>query len=88
MKKRNDYDQDDDRVVADMSGIDRSSFASLRAAWRKNGGEEAGSKASDMTAEDRRVYLKAAIAATLVIAGVFLVACALFILFCQYVWLR
>lgn len=87
MKKQEGF-EDDGRIVADMSGLEHTGFSVFHSMRNKQKGVEKTGKASDMSDEDRRIFIKAAIASTLVIAGVFLVACALFILFCQYVWLR
>ena len=86
MKKERDF-QDDGRIVADMSALEGPNPFALRRFGKKDavkakGGDE------EMSPEDRRVYLKAAMLSTLLIASVFIVSCALFILFCQHIWFR
>ena len=88
MKKQRDI-QDDGRIVADMSALEGPNPFSLRRFGKKdavNGAKK--SDDSEMSPEDRGVYLKAAMLSTLLIASVFIVSCALFILFCQHVWFR
>ena len=85
MKKQRDF-QDDGRIVADMSALEGPNPFSLRRFGKKD--EVKGERKSEMSPEDRRVYLKAAMLSTLLIASVFIVSCALFILFCQHIWFR
>lgn len=84
MKNRDDF-QDDGRIVADMSDLEGAGGFSFRK-FRKNNIKT--DTSSDFSQEDRRIYLKAAMLSTLLIASVFLIAAALFILFCQHLWLK
>ena len=84
MKDRDDF-QDDGRVVADMSDIEGAGGFSFRK-FRKNNMKT--DTSSDFSQEERRIYLKAALLSTLLIASVFLIAAALYILFCQHIWLK
>ena len=84
MKNRDDF-QDDGRIVADMSDLEGAGVFSFRK-FRKNNIKT--DTSSDFSQEDRRIYLKAAMLSTLLIASVFLIAAALFILFCQHIWLK
>ena len=84
MKNRDDF-QDDGRVVADMSGLESSGSFSLRKFRKTASKTESG---QDFSEEERRIYVKAALLSTLLIASVFLIAAALFILFCQHIWLK
>ena len=84
MKNRDDF-QDDGRVVADMSDLEGAGGFSLRKFRSKAVKTDTG---SDFSQEERRIYLKAALLSTLLIASVFLIAAAAFILFCQHIWLK
>ena len=84
MKKWDDF-EDDGRTVADMSDLEAAGGFSFRK-FRKNMVKSETS--SDFSEEDRRIYLKAALMSTMLIASVFLIAAALFILFCQHIWLK
>ena len=84
MKNRDDF-QHDGRVVADMSDIEGAGGFSLPK-FRKNTVKSETS--SDFSEEERRIYVKAALLSTLLIASVFLIGAALFILFCQHIWLK
>ena len=88
MKKQRDF-QDDGRIVADMSALEGPNPFSLRRFGKKDAMQAEGKSGdTEMSREDRRVYLKAAMLSTLLIASVFIVSCALFILFCQHVWFK
>ena len=87
MRKKDDF-YDDGRTVADMSCFEGQSVFSMRSSTKK--GEKKQKKTGDQQfdGDTRRIYLKAALISTLLIASVFIVACAIFILFCQHIWLR
>ena len=85
MMNKDDF-KDDGRIVADMSGIEGPNMFSVRGFGKKLPKMPKGN--SEMTEEERRIYMKAALLSALAIASVFIVACALFILFCQHIWLR
>ena len=84
MVNKDDFN-DDGRIVADMSGIEGPNMFSVRGLGKKFKMPKSN---SEMTSEERRIYMKAALLSALAIASVFIVACALFILFCQHIWLR
>lgn len=89
-RRKRDF-EDDGRTIADMSGVEGPSLFGARpvkpkdtdAQEKKRNSEEEG-----FSKEFRRMYISIALKATLAIAAVFLVAGALFILFCQHIWLR
>ena len=95
MKKT--HEDDDGRVIADMSGIPAAG-GGLREAFKgrvrevetMSDGQLEGSKhatdAPEMSKEDRLVYLFGAIGAALAIGLVFLVAAGILILFLTTVW--
>ena len=87
MANKNSFD-DDGRIVADMSGIEGPNMFSVRGFGKKGKKAVMSKSDSEMTEEERRIYLKAALLSTLAIASVFIVACAIFILFCQHIWLK
>lgn len=89
MKQPHEF-EDDGRVVADMSGIEGPGFASLFKGKKRrdNGPTTTQAPADPMSRDERRIYVRAATLAALAIGAVFLAAGALFILFCQFIWLR
>ena len=74
--RKNSYDDDDGRVVADMSGVERQPMVLPRFRRRKDEPEPEGEQ---MSREDRMVILKSAIGASLLIGGIFIAAGALVI---------
>ena len=87
MKKYDDF-EDDGRTVADMSFFEESHGFSLRRFKRKGERKATLSASDEMSSEDRRIYVKAALASALLIAAIFIAGAALFILFCQHIWLK
>ena len=87
MINKDDFN-DDGRIVADMSGIEGPSMFSVSGFGKKGKKPKMPANNSEMTAEERRIYLKAALLSTLAIASIFIVACAIFILFCQHIWFK
>ena len=87
MRKKDDF-YDDGRTVADMSCFEDQGVLSKRRFKQKDKTAPAKSSSDEISPEDRRIYLKTAMIATLLIASIFIVACALFILFCQHIWFK
>ena len=87
MRKKDDF-YDDGRTVADMSCFEDQGALSKRRFKRKDEAKTVRNSSDEMSPEDRRIYLKTAMLATLLIASIFIVACALFILFCQHIWFK
>ena len=89
-RRKRDF-EDDGRTIADMSGVEGPRLFGARPVKPKDAD---GQEKKRITEEDgyskefRRMYVSIALKATLAIAAVFLVAGALFILFCQHIWLR
>jgi len=88
MAKRKLHDDDDGRVIANMNvdgmpWYQRSQHQILRNSAPQR---ESGSDYNDLTKEETREIVKGAMKAGLLIAGVFILAMLLFILFCLYVW--
>ena len=83
------YDDDDGRVIADMSGIERPSmFAANPSVFEQKKTEQ---NHQPLTIErELSVWQMTWLALRLVLPLVlaFLAAIALFLLFCQFVWLR
>ena len=90
MAKKKVYDDDDGRVIANMNVDGMPWSMSDVLSRRKKSDEKLQSQQdfSDMSKEDTREIVKGAVKAGLLIAGVFLVAAFLFILFCIHVWFR
>lgn len=70
------YDDDDGRVIADMSDLDRQPMLLPRFCRKK---EEPDPDSQQMSKEDRMVIIKSAIGASLLIGGIFIAAGALVI---------
>ena len=87
MAKRKVYDDDDGRVIANMN-VDGMPWSMSDVLSRRRKSDEKLQSSSDFSDVDTREIVKGAVKAGLVIAGVFLVAAALFILFCIHVWFR
>ena len=83
-KQRKQYDDDDGRVIASMN-VDGMPWYQHSQRFDRNKREQA-SDFSDLTKEESREIVKGAMKAALLIAGVFILAMLLFILFCLYVW--
>ena len=92
MQQRN-YDDDDGRVVADMSGLERQPILLPRLPKRKKENaaatpEDAGAQQPELqlTAEERRSYMAGAVGAGLLIAGIFIAAAAIIITLLLLLW--
>ena len=83
-KQRKQYDDDDGRVIASMN-VDGMPWYQQGQRFDRHRREQA-SDFSDLTKEENREIVKGAMKASLLIAGVFILAMLLFILFCLYVW--
>ena len=81
-RKKKQYDDDDGRVIANMNVEGMPWF--LSDALKNNGKTD--SDMSDLTKEESRELVKGAVKAGLLIAGVFVLAAFLFILFCLHIW--
>ena len=82
--KRKLHDDDDGRVIASMN-VDGMPWYQRSQRFERNRREQA-SDFSDLTKEETREIVKGAMRASLLIAGIFIVAMFLFILFCLYIW--
>ena len=91
MARKKTYDDDDGRVIANMN-VDGMPWSMSDVLSRRRKSDEtlrsSSQDFSDMTGKETREIIKGAVKAGLVIAGVFLVAAFLFILFCIHVWFR
>ncbi len=90
MTKRS-YDDDDGRVVADMSGLERQPMLLPRLPKRKkNAAPETEPPAPQpdlqLTDEERRSYIGGALGAALLLGGIFIAAGALVILLLTLLW--
>ena len=87
MSKQN-YDDDDGRVIADMSGIERQSMFAAGAVFEKK--KTAPTRQPLPIERELSVWKMTWLALRLVLPIVFafLGIVALFLLFCQFVWLR
>ena len=90
MAKKKVYDDDDGRVIANMN-VDGMPWSMSDVLSRRRKSDEklrSSEDFSDLSSKETREIIKGAVKAGLVIAGVFLVAAAIFILFCVHVWFR
>ena len=89
MTKRT-YDDDDNRVIADMSGLERQPMLLPRLPKRKKHAEpeppDAEQPELQLTKEERRAYLGGAISASLLLAGIFIAAAAIIITLLLLLW--
>ena len=83
-KQKKHYADDDGRVIASMN-VDGMPWYQRSERFDRNKREQA-SDFSDLTKEESREIVKGAMKAALLIAGVFILAMLLFILFCLYIW--
>jgi len=79
--KKQEYAEDDGRVIADMSLLDNKPA-------RKTDERATKAPGVEMSKAELRSVTLHAVLAGLVIAGIFLAAVALFILFCTNIWFR
>jgi hypothetical protein len=92
------YPDDDGRVVADMSQVVKVGMLDLiapeglrqRLGGRRPGGSSntGNTEPIELTEGELKALMKASLKAALLLAGVFIGAAGLFILFCIYVWFR
>ena len=90
MKNRT-YDDDDGRVIADMSDLQRQPMLLPRLPKRKKESGEPDASPQpqpelELTKEERRSYVRGAIGATLLIAGIFIAAAAIVITLLLLLW--
>ena len=83
-KQRKFHEDDDGRVIASMN-VDGMPWYQRGERFEKSRREQA-SDFSDLTKEEEREIIKGAVKASLLIAGVFILAMLIFILFCLYIW--
>ena len=85
-KKKRTYEDDDGRVIASMN-VDGMPWYQ-RGSMQKMPIRSESSRFEDLTKEETREIIKGALKASLLIAGIFILAMFLFILFCIFVWFR
>ena len=83
-KQRKLHEDDDGRVIASMN-VDGMPWYQRGKRFDKGRREQA-SDFSDLTKQEEREIIKGAMKASLLIAGVFILAMLIFILFCLYIW--
>ena len=89
MSKRREYDDDDGRQIADMSGVERPNLFTVRTAPKAEKADDAEqpaakpeweNPASSMPKDDRRAFIRGALTASLLIALAFLAGIGIVIL--------
>ena len=83
MKNKKQYDDDDGRTIADMSGVERPALFTFRPPHDKP--DVTGNK-TPLSKDETRGVILGALGAALLIGGVFIAAGALFIWFLTTVW--
>lgn len=89
MQQRN-YDDDDGRTIADMSGLERQPILAPRLPKRKKENAEQPEQAKQpelqLSDEERRSYIGGALGAAALIGGIFIAAGAIVILLLTLLW--
>ena len=88
MQQRN-YDDDDGRTIADMSGVGQTPVLLPRLPKRKKNAEPEQSAPQpelQLTDEERRSYIGGALGAAMLIAGIFIAVGAIVILLLTLLW--
>ena len=94
MDRKKDEFYDDGRTVADMSGVERQRVFLPRLPKKENKNNDgawegrAESDAEKLSREDRHAYVFGALGASLLVAGIFILAAFLFICFFLFVYNR
>lgn len=88
-KRKKTYDDDDGRVIANMN-VDGMPWYISDGAMRRNRTKKTDSSSdfSDLSKGETREIVKGAVLAGLLIGGIFIAACLIFILFCIFVWFK
>ena len=89
-KNRKTYDDDDGRTVADMNvdGMPLSLGGVLKNIGKKEERSPSEQDFSDLSGKDTWEIIKGSVKAGLLIGGIFVLGCLVFILFCLFVWFR
>ena len=89
MKKRNKriYDDDDGRVISPMN-VDGMPWHGKTDDTQAENDSQVSQDEIELTAEEKRAMTGGVFAAALLVAGVFILAGFLFILFCVFIWLK
>jgi len=80
------HDDDDGRVIANMNVDGMPWYQRSERQLSGFNKSKSGSDFSDLTKDETREIIKGALKASLLIAGIFILAMLLFILFCLYIW--
>ena len=93
MKRRTpkSYDDDDGRVISSMENVDGTPWHSEKLSGspaRENPEQKQPADELQLTAKEKRAMARGVFSAALLIAGVYVLAALVFILFCVYVWLK
>ena len=87
MRKRKTYDDDDGRTIADMSGVSNPNAIVYRGSGKKHRRNSEGEEPTQpFTTEERRMYVFAALRASLLIAAVFIIGLGAAILAMILLW--
>lgn len=87
-RKRKVYDDDDGRVIANMNVPGMPGYVERRTPEINDDGTPRYTDADALTGKDLWRFIRSAIAAAMVVAGVLIAGMWLFTLFCTEIWLR
>ena len=85
MAKKKHYDYDDGRVIASMNVEGMPWYVEDH---KRKQERQKNNDLSDLSKEETRAIIWGTVKAGLLIASVFLIAAAIFILFCIHIWFR
>ena len=86
-RKKKVYDDDDGRVIADMSRVDMGRGAPVdNIPPLSSGGGESSQDEIVYTPEEKRAIMGGSLLAALAVGGVFVLGFTLFLLFCIFIW--
>ena len=91
MKRRTpkSYDDDDGRVISSMENVDGRPWHSDKLSGKREiPEEERPADELQLTAKEKRAMARGVFGAAMLMAGVYVLAALLFILFCVFVWLK
>ena len=90
MKKRNRkiYDDDDGRVVSSMNVDGMPWYNEGLETKPDTDSTDRDEEQLELTREEKRAIASGVFAASALVAGIFILAGFLFVLFCKFVWLR
>ncbi|MGI6192844.1 MAG: hypothetical protein ACOYI3_04705 [Christensenellales bacterium] len=87
-RKKKTYDDDDGRIIANMNVPGMPGYVERRTPRVDDAGTPLQTDADELYGKDLWRFMRSAIAAAMVVAGVIVAGMVLFTLFCTEIWLR